>query len=652
MIFILIIRSITAICGIAGFLGRVPSFVSCLSSMAHSISHRGPDDSGIWFDEQLGVGLAHARLSILDLTSAGHQPMHSLSSRYVLIFNGEIYNHHSIRLELEALSFRNWRSHSDTETLLCAIDHWGLEATLKKISGMFAFALWDREERTLSLARDRIGEKPLYFGWVKNVFAFASELTAFKSLDGFDNIVDRKSLSLFLRLSSIPAPYSIYKDIYKLQPGYVAAIDLDSCQVKHHCYWSTESFFTEKLNSRFYRSSDKVVNGFEKILSNVVAKQMISDVPLGAFLSGGIDSSLIVSLMQSQSSRKINTFTIGFHQSEFNEAKYAKEVANHLGTNHVDLYVTEQEALDVISYLPDIYDEPFADPSQIPTYLVSKLAKQDVKVALSGDAGDELFGGYNRYLFAKNYFHKFNKLPLSLRTYISKLILSQNEARLDMVFEKFSMKYFAHIGAKLHKSANVLSSQSIKEMHLKLISQIQSPGDWLINSEEHTSLFTDGEDHFHDFDSIEQMMMYDLMTYLPSDILTKIDRSAMYVSLETRVPFLDSDVLDFAASLPFEYKIRDGVTKWILREVLYKYVPKRLIERPKMGFAVPLAYWLRGPLRHWAESMLDVRSLREDGFFNVAMVQRKWSEHLSGKYNWSSQLWNVLMFQAWLLKNR
>ena len=638
-------------CGIAGYVGKTSYPYNCLDEMAKAINHRGPDDRGTWCDEDEGIGLAHARLSILDLSSAGHQPMHSVSKNFVLVFNGEIYNHKVLRSELELIAQRNWLGHSDTETLLAAIDYWGLEKTLKKAKGMFAIALWDKRNKNLSLARDRIGEKPLYYGWVNDQFVFASELKSIKKFPKFKNLIDRNSLALFLRFNSIPAPHSIYQDIYKLEPGQIVQLNAESKKVKKFNFWSTEEVYNKGNLSQVSGTPKEIVDQLEVVLSKAVSSQMQSDVPLGAFLSGGIDSSTIVALMQSQSDSQVNTFTIGFNAKEYDEAKHARMVANHIGTNHFEMYVSERDALDIIPNLPNIYDEPFADSSQIPTYLVSKFAKQEVTVALSGDAGDELFGGYNRYVFAEKMFSKIMRGPISIRQLISSAIFTMTEEKWNTLLNNFLSERFSDIGHKLHKVANVLPAKSIRDMHFKLVSQIHNPSDWLLNANEYKTSLNDDTKRFVELNPIEQMMAYDLVTYLPTDILTKVDRAAMAVSLETRVPFLDPDVIKFSASLPMEFKIRNGVTKWALREVLYKHVPKDLIERPKMGFGVPLAEWLRGPLQDWAESLLDEKRLHQDGFFDVKFVRNKWLEHLSGKRNWHHQLWNVLMFQAWLEKN-
>ena len=637
-------------CGIAGYIGEIKNPSDCLTKMAQAINHRGPDSNGIWTDHK-GIGLAHTRLSILDLSAAGHQPMHSVSGNYVLIFNGEIYNHKHLRSELESISNRNWLGHSDTETLLASIEEWGIENTLAKVKGMFAIALWDKRSKNLYLSCDRIGEKPLYFGWVNEQFVFASELKSIKQFPTFNNEIDRNSLAMFLRFNSIPAPFSIYENIYKLEPGQIIKIHSKSKQIQKYSFWSFEEAYKKGAMNKFSGTSKDAVNQLESVLSDAVSSQMQSDVPLGAFLSGGVDSSTVVALMQSFSNSKVNTFTIGFNSKEFDEAKHAALVAKHLGTDHYEKYVTDSDALNVIPNLPNIYDEPFADSSQIPTFLVSEFAKQKVTVALSGDAGDELFGGYNRYMFSEKTLNTILKAPSIIKKLVSKTLFSIPEEKWSSLLNGYFNNRFANIGNKIHKTADILSSESIRDLHLRLVSQIYNPYKWLKNSKEYKSKLNDGIVRFEELNSIESMMAYDLISYLPTDILTKVDRAAMSVSLETRIPFLDLDVIEFSASLPIEFKIRNGVSKWALREVLYKHVPKDLIERPKMGFGVPLAEWLRGPLKEWAESLLDEKRLHEEGFFNVEFVRDKWLEHLSGNRKWSFQLWNVLMFQAWLENN-
>ena len=637
-------------CGIAGYIGEIKNPSDCLTKMAQAINHRGPDSNGLWIGQE-GIGLAHTRLSILDLSTAGHQPMHSVSGNYVLIFNGEIYNHEYLRSELESISNRNWLGHSDTETLLASIEEWGIEDTLAKVKGMFAIALWDKKSKNLHLSCDRIGEKPLYYGRVNQQFVFASELKSIKQFPAFKNEIDRNSLAMFLRFNSIPAPYSIYENIFKLEPGQIIKIHSKSKQVQKNSFWSIEEAYKNGNMNKFTGTSKEAVDKLEHLLSSAVSSQMQSDVPLGAFLSGGIDSSTIVALMQSFSNSKVNTFTIGFNSKEYDEAKHAAKVAKYLGTDHYDKYVTDSDALNVIPNLPNIYDEPFADSSQIPTFLVSEFAKQKVTVALSGDAGDELFGGYNRYIFSEKTLNTIFKTPSIIKKLISKSIFSISEEKWSSLLSSPLNNRFANIGNKIYKTADILSSKSVRDLHLKLVSQIYNPSEWLKNASEYKSKLNDDIVRFEELNSIESMMAYDLISYLPTDILTKVDRAAMSVSLETRIPFLDLDVIEFSASLPVEFKIRNGVSKWALREVLYRYVPKDLIERPKMGFGVPLAEWLRGPLKDWAESLLDEKRLQQEGFFNVEFVRDKWLEHLSGNRNWSFQLWNVLIFQAWLENN-
>lgn len=641
-------------CGLTGFLSfSANGAAEAAHQMADALVHRGPDDAGLWIDHDAGIALAHRRLSILDLSPAGHQPMLSACGRYVIAFNGEIYNHAMIRKELEGLQGCNWRGHSDTETLITAFAEWGVKAALKKCVGMFAFALWDRQARTLTLARDRLGEKPLYYGWQGDTFLFGSELKALKAHPAFQGEVDRDALTLMMRYSYIPAPYSIWRNIYKLPAGCLLTVSLSRHEPSIISYWSANHVFEKGRLEAFNGSPEEAVSTLEKLLLDTVSQQMVADVPLGAFLSGGIDSSAIVALMQAQSRRPMNTFSIGFNEAQFNEAEYAKAVANHLGTDHTELYVTSEDALNVIPGLPTLYDEPFSDASQIPTFLIAQMARQHVTVALSGDAGDELFCGYNRYTCVDRLWDKIALLPIGLRKVLARTLTALSPTAWNrlawplMTLLPDRLKQ-TNLGDKLHKGAGVLDCRAIDELYLGLVSHWKKPGDLVLNSVEPAAQFAALNAQAGLLSGIERMMAGDLITYLPDDILVKVDRAAMGVSLETRVPFLDHRVVEFAWTLPMQYKLRDGVGKWVLREVLYKYVPKSLIERPKMGFGVPIDHWLRGPLRQWAEELLDENRLRQEGFFESSLIKTKWVEHLSGQRNWQYDIWNVLMFQAWL----
>jgi asparagine synthase (glutamine-hydrolysing) len=650
-------------CGFAGFLmgsngintGRA---IDHLHAMADTIANRGPDSAGYWQDSNAGIGLAHRRLSILDLSSAGAQPMISVSGRYVIAFNGEIYNHLVLRdsLEREASTNIVWRGNSDTETVLAAFDAWGIKETMNYCSGMFAFAVWDRSTRTLTLGRDRVGEKPLYYGWQgageDATFVFGSELKALRKHPSFSAKIDKGALSLLMRHNYVPAPFSIYCGIYKLMPGTLLSLSSTHKDPLIESYWSLTDVVNTGDQQRFSGSTEQAIEELDSLLKAAVRQQMVADVPLGAFLSGGIDSSTIVSLMQAQSSNPVQTFTIGFHESDYNEASHAKAVAKHLGTQHTEIYVTAQEALDVIPKLPTLYCEPFSDSSQIPTYLVSKLAKQNVTVSLSGDAGDELFAGYSRYVMANSLWTRLNRFPVTTRSIAANGILALSPTTWNkivsplkvMLPKSLQMKNF---GDKLHKGAGVLSSKNIDQLYLSLVSH-WDPDDIVIDSYEPPTFLNGNIPLINGLNDIQKMMLLDSITYLPDDILVKVDRASMGVSLESRTPFLDHKVVEFAWSLPQSLKLREGVGKWILRQVLYKYVPKELVERPKMGFGVPIGSWLRGPLRDWAEELLDEKRLSREGFFDPKPIRLKWAEHLSGQRNWQYHLWDVLMFQSWL----
>lgn len=643
-------------CGIVGVLATrfLPPEEAFLVPALATIVHRGPDDQGIWLDSDSGIGLGHRRLSILDLSPAGHQPMHSACGRYVIAFNGEVYNHHLIRKELEAANGApSWRGHSDTEVMLAAFVRWGIRATLEKLVGMFAIALWDRETRTLTLARDRIGEKPLYYGKVGGDFVFASELKALRVHSAWQGEIDRGALTLLLRHNYIPAPCSIYRGIHKLLPGTFLMLRAGHAEPTIECYWSAKEIAERGVIETLNLSDEEAVDRLEALLLQSVGEQMVADVPLGAFLSGGVDSSTVVALMQAQSSRPVRTFSIGFHEQGYNEAEDAKAVARHLGTEHTELYVTPGEAMAVIPRLPSLYDEPFADSSQVPTFLVSQMTRRHVTVSVSGDAGDELFGGYNRYLFADQMWRKLNRMPRPLRRAVGKSLTALAPSlwnRLwDLPLRLAPSRYrVANVGEKLHKLAGVLALESSESMYHGLVSHWPEPADVVIDGIEPSTALTDRHAWADVPTFLEKMMYLDLVTYLPNDILVKVDRAAMGVSLETRIPMLDHRVIEFAWRTPLHHKLRDGQTKWLLRQVLYRYVPKALIERPKMGFGVPIDTWLRGPLRDWGEQLLNPARLRREGFFRPEPIVEKWQEHLSCRRNWQYLLWDVLMFQSWL----
>jgi asparagine synthase (glutamine-hydrolysing) len=644
-------------CGFAGFLGAFAGSPSAewpevLRRMGRAIAHRGPDDSGIWTDIDANVGLAHQRLSIVDLSVAGHQPMASASRRYVIVFNGEIYNHLDLRARLGNAE-RDWRGHSDTETLLAGFDVWGIAGTVERAIGMFAFGVWDNASRTLTLCRDRLGEKPLYYGWQGDTFLFGSELKALEAHPAFRAEIDRNTIALLMRHSSISSPYSIYQGIHKLLPGTLLTVSLQDRNARPRRYWDARQMVAHGLAHPFMGSAEDAVDALDKLLRDAVAKQMMADVPLGAFLSGGVDSSTVVALMQAQSSRPVKTFTIGSHDQGFDEAEHAGAVARHLGTDHTELYVTPRQALEVIPRLPTLYDEPFADASQIPTFLVSQMTRQHVTVSLSGDAGDELFGGYNRYVLARQLWSKFSRLPRGGRAALGRMIVAFSPQGWNRLLGPLQSLLpiglaQANIGDKLHKGADVMAARTPADLYRMLVSHWLDPAALVLGATEPATVLTETDLQPQTDDFVHQMMALDLLTYLSDDILTKVDRAAMGVSLETRVPLLDHRVVEFAWSLPLDYKLRNGVGTWPLRQVLYRYVPKDLIERPKMGFGVPIDSWLRGPLREWAEELLDESRLRQEGYFDPAPIRRKWDEHVSGKRNWQDHLWDVLMFQAWL----
>ncbi len=673
-------------CGITGIFhfGVWPDDPDALvRAMADRLTHRGPDDAGTWSDPETGIALAHRRLSILDLSPAGHQPMHSACGRYVLVFNGEIYNHLSLRARLEAHAgpVSGWRGSSDTETLLAAVAAWGLEAALQASVGMFALALWDRRECVLNLARDRLGEKPLYYGWTgsgaRRVFVFGSELKALRAWPSFANPICREALEDYLRLLYVPAPRTIYRDLYKLEPGVVLTLRTTDAPISADCFpprAARASLTCAGLRMHRWWDLDVVIDGaadnplsdgpealdaLEAALDEAVRLQSLADVPLGAFLSGGVDSSLIVALMQRQSARPVKTFTVGFEAAGFDESVHAEAVARHLGTDHQALRVSAEETRALIPSLPWMYDEPFADSSQIPMHLVCRAARGSVTVALSGDGGDELFGGYNRYLWAPRLWRRLGSVPAPLREVLARALRALPPRGWDVLLGHGAL---VRPGEKLHKLGRVLQgARGLGDVYRNLVSEGAS--DLLLAGGERLDGWRDdsggGPDQAGeaagslraDGDATAWMMRADTLTYLPDDILCKVDRAAMAISLETRVPFLDHRVLELAWRLPPSMKIRDGQGKWALRQLLYRQVPRALIERPKAGFALPIGQWLRGPLRDWAEALITPSRLSREGYLDAARVRLLWRRHLSGRYDHTGPLWAVLMFQAWLEAN-
>lgn len=644
-------------CGIAGYLTldadpRTHNR-AIAKAMTDAILHRGPDSDGQWLDEAAGVALGMRRLAIIDLSPAGAQPMISASGRYVLVFNGEIYNHKDLRAELERVGHApGWRGHSDTEVLLAAIAAWGFVGALQRANGMFAIALWDREKRTLSLACDRFGEKPLYYGWSGRTFLFGSELKSLSAHPSWRGEVDRGAVALLMRYGYIVAPHSIYRGISKLVPGTVATLSLAKpCQagdaLSSATYWSSFDVVEAARRQPLKLNEDDAVVEFETLFREAVGLRMEADVPLGAFLSGGYDSTAVVAMMQAQASRPVRTFTIGFSEAQYDEAPFAKAIAAHLGTEHTELYVTPQEAMNVIPKLPNPYDEPFADSSQIPTYLVAEMARRHVTVALSGDAGDELLGGYNRYFLSDRLLPLMTSAPHTFRRAAASAIDAVGARRIDAIYKALTLgRGHRLVGDRALKFAALLGARTRVDGYRELISAWQDTQALVPGAGKVETLLDDARVP-EGLNFIEQMMFLDLVTYLPGDILTKVDRATMGVSLEGRMPFLDPKVAEFAWRLPFESKVHGGIGKRVLKKLVYRHVPQRLMDRPKTGFGVPIEDWLRGPLRAWAESLLNVDALKASGFFDPSVVERHWHQHLSGERNWHARLWPVLMFQAW-----
>lgn len=613
--------------------------------MADALFMRGPDSSGTWCDPEIGLALGHRRLSIIDLSPAGHQPMVSANGRSVISYNGEIYNFKAIRAELHAAGVK-LRGHSDTEVLLEAVEHWGIEDTSNRLVGMFAFALWDRKEQILYLVRDRLGIKPLYWGRFGDLFLFGSELKALREHPGCKPEVDRNALAAYMRHGYIPAPNTIYKNISKLSPGTILVLRQGQ-EPEIKTFWNIQSVSAQGLADRHDISDSEAVEKLHDLLTDAVTCRMIADVPLGALLSGGYDSSTVVALMQANSSSKVKTFSIGFMEQDYNEATHAKLVAAHLGTDHTELYVSPGEARNVIPGLPYIYDEPFADSSQIPTYLVSELTRRSVTVALSGDGGDEIFAGYNRYFQGNRFIEFRKKMPGFMRDVMDKSIHGLSPDSWSRLAAWLPTRYrIPAFGDKLYKLAGIMQSNP-DDIYRSLVSHWNQPAEIVKNATEPDSVLMDEAYTAHISNIIERMQLLDTVTYLPDDILTKVDRASMAVSLEARVPLLDHRVVEYAWQLPLELKLRDNEGKWVLKQVLYKYLPRQLVDRPKMGFGVPIGDWLRGPLREWAESLLSRERLEREGFFHADPIRKKWQEHLSGSRNWQHHLWCVLMFQAW-----
>ena len=631
-------------CGITGFYNlnkTQEQSTQIITKMLDAIVHRGPDDCGIW--QQGGLTLGHRRLSIHDLTKAGHQPMHSVDNRFTIVFNGEIYNFEELRIEL---GVTQWRGHSDTEVMLAAISIWGIKKALEKFNGMFAFALWDAKEETLTLARDRFGEKPLYYYHHNGVFAFASEIKSLEADPELELTIDRSALTHQLETAYIPAPLSIYTHVKKLQPGGVLTFSVkqgvDVCS-----YWVLAEQIS-KAKQNMFSCEQEAVEVLEDTLKKAVKLRMAADVPLGGFLSGGVDSSLILALMQCQSDRPVNSFSIGFDVPGYNEAEYAKEVANYLGTNHHEQYLTPKDALDIIPKLGAMFDEPFSDSSQIPTYLVSAMAKKHVTVCLSGDGGDELFSGYKRYTAIPELWGKIERIPC--KRLFAKILKNMPVNILEKLFfflRPLAEKYgrAGAIGPKVKRFGEWIQAQNVDDLYSLSMKHWKNAKQVVIRSE-HGNIWSPSSDSLEN--QLEKMMYQDSIAYLPGDILTKVDRTGMSVSLEGRIPLLDPAVAEVAWRMPINMKQKGDCGKWALKQVLYKYLPKEMMERPKMGFGVPIHMWLKEDLKEWACDLLSESRLTKQGLYHPKLITEKLTKHLSGEENNAAYLWDVLMVQAWL----
>jgi len=631
--------------------GEEAALAALTARLAGTLRHRGPDDGGVWVDAAAGLGLGFRRLSIVDLSPLGHQPMVSSSGRYVIVFNGEVYNFSRLRPELERLGHA-FRGHSDTEVMLAAFEEWGVADALERFIGMFAIALWDRRERRLTLARDRLGKKPLYYGWAGETFLCGSELKTLRAHSDFAPPIDRDALALYLRHGYIPAPYTIYEGVYKLLPGSLLTLNAPTDRPVPTAYWSVRDAVERGLADPLRLSDSELIDELDSLLRDAVGLRMIADVPLGAFLSGGIDSSTVVALMQAQSARPVRTFSIGFAEDKYNEATHAAAVAAHLGTDHTELYVTPEEARAVIPRLPLMFDEPFADSSQIPTFLVAEMTRRHVTVALSGDGGDELFAGYPRYAATSAVVGKLAWFPRPLRRPLAGALLNAQPATVDRWFgwlapltDRFGRR--AGVGKQAHKLGAVLLAGAPEEVYHRALSHWKEPSEVVAGAVEPPTPLTNAAFWLESPDFTTRMQYLDTITYLPDDILTKVDRATMAVSLEARVPLLDHRVVEFAWRVPAGTRVRGGQAKWPLRQVLYRYVPRELVERPKMGFGVPIGEWLRGPLRDWAEALLDERAMAAQGLLDPRPVRDVWHAHVTGEGDWEYLLWDILMFQAW-----